>query len=110
MDVADALKRNGVCLAPAALADYCKRWKINRLEVFGSALRDDFTPSSDIDFLVTFDDHARWTLFDLVDAENELAHIAGRPVDLVERPPIVSASNRFRRDAILGSARALYVA
>ncbi len=92
-----------------ALEDYCRRWKINKMEVFGSILRDDFGPDSDVDFLVTFDPAARLSLFDLVDAEDELAAIVGRPVDLVEREPIEQSRNWMRRKLILGSAQTIYV-
>jgi len=93
-----------------ALAEYCRRWKITRLEVFGSILRDDFGPDSDVDFLVTFDPAARWSLFDMVHAEEELARLIGRPVDLVGRRPIERSENWIRRRSILDSARCIYVA
>ena len=93
-----------------ALADYCRRWKITKLEVFGSILRDDFGPESDVDFLVTFDPAARWTLFDAIHAQDELAALVGRPVDLVSRRPIEKSENWMRRRLILDSARMLYVA
>ena len=93
-----------------ALAEFCRRWEITKLEVFGSVLRDDFGPDSDIDFLVTFDPGARWTLFDLVHAETELTSLVGRPIDLVERGPIEESENWLRRRAILDSAETLYVA
>ena len=93
-----------------AIADFCRKWKIGRLEVFGSALRGDFRPDSDVDFLVTFDPQACWSLFDLVDTEEELSAIVGRPVDLVERAPIEASGNWIRRKAILRSARTIYVA
>jgi hypothetical protein len=93
-----------------ALADFCRRWKILKLEVFGSVLRDDFGPDSDVDFLVTYDPNARWSLFDVVRAQNELASILGRPVDLVSRKPIEKSRNWIRRHMILDSARTIYVA
>ena len=96
-------------LPTEALADYCRRWKISKLEVFGSILRDDFGPDSDVDFLVTFDSDVRLSLFDLIDAEEELARIVGRPVDLVERGPIEKSKNWMRRRMILGGAETIYV-
>lgn len=94
----------------ATITEFCRRWKIVKLEVFGSALRSDFGPDSDVDFLVTFHPGARWTLFDLVHAESELSSLVGRPVDLIERGPIEESENWLRRRAILGSAQTLYVA
>lgn len=96
-------------LPAEALADYCRRWKITKLEVFGSILRDDFGSESDVDFLVTFDPDVRLSLFDLIDAEEELARIVGRSVDLVERGPIEKSKNWMRRRMILGSAQTIYV-
>ncbi len=92
-----------------ALEDYCRRWKIIKLEIFGSVLRDDFGPDSDVDFLVTFDPTVRLTLFDVIHAERELSAIVGRPVDLVEREPIEQSRNWIRRRSILGSAQPIYV-
>lgn len=90
-----------------ALADYCRRWKIIRLEVLGSVLRDDFGPKSDIDFLVTFDPSVRLSLFDVVHAEQELAALVGRPVDLVDRDGIERSQNWSRRREILANARTI---
>ena len=97
-------------LPMAAIAEFCRRWKVLKLEAFGSALRADFGPQSDVDFLVTFETSARWSLFDLVDAETELSGIVGRPVDLVEREPIEKTLNWIRRQGILSSVRTIYAA
>ncbi|MCH8854287.1 MAG: nucleotidyltransferase domain-containing protein [Planctomycetes bacterium] len=96
-------------LPMAEIAGFCRRWKITTLEVFGSILRDDFGSESDVDFLVTFDPDAQLSLFDLFDAEEELARIVGRSVDLVERGPIEKSKNWMRRRMILGSAQTIYV-
>ena len=93
-----------------AIAEFCRRWSIVRLEVFGSALAEDFTPDSDIDFLVSFAPDATWSLLDLVRAEEELSRIVERAVDLAEKEPIEQSHNWVRRKAILDSARTLYVA
>lgn len=96
-------------LPSEAIADYCRRWKTTKLEVFGSVLRDDFGPDSDVGFLVTFDSTARLSLFDVIHAEEELSAIVGRSVDLVEREPIEQSRNWIRRRSILGSAQPIYV-
>ena len=67
------------------LAAFCARWKVTELALFGSALRDDFGPESDIDLLVTFAPDARWSLFDLSRMERELEAMTGRPVDLMTK-------------------------
>jgi hypothetical protein len=89
------------------LADLCRKWKVRELSLFGSALRDDFRPDSDVDVLVSFDPGADWSLLDLVSMQEELAALAGRGVDLVEREAL---RNPYRRAAILTSTRVLYAA
>lgn len=92
------------------VAALCGRWKIVELALFGSALREDFDEGSDIDLLVTFAPEARWSLLDLIQMEDELAEILGRPVDLATRRSIERSRNPLRRDAILGTARIVYAA
>jgi predicted nucleotidyltransferase len=95
-------------LPEQALHDFCQRWKIRELSVFGSALRDDFRVDSDVDFLVRFADGARWSLWDVIRAEEELAQVVGRPVDLVERATVEQSENWIRRNDILRTARVIY--
>ncbi len=90
------------------LAAFCKRWQITELALFGSVLRDDFGPESDVDVLVRFEEEARHTLFDLSRMEAELKAIFGREVDLVSRRGIERSPNYLRREAILGSAEVIY--
>lgn len=94
--------------SPAAVAAFARTHGIERLELFGSVLRPDFTPESDVDVLVTYALESTPTLFDLVDHETELAGLFGRPVDLVSRRGIESSENVARRSRILDSARILY--
>lgn len=94
----------------AQLEDFCRRWKITELALFGSALREDFRPDSDIDLLVTFAPDAEWGLLDHVRMEQELADLIGRKVDLVSRWGIEHSRNWLRRKAILESAYPIYVA
>jgi uncharacterized protein len=93
-----------------ALAAFCRKWKIVRLETFGSVLRDDFGPDSDVDLLATFAVDAKWSLFDHMGMELELIRILGREVDLLTRRSVEQSSNRFRRKEILSSARTIYAA
>lgn len=103
------MKINGKLEVPdEAIEAFCRRWKITQIEVFGSALREDFRPDSDLDLLVTFEDGARISLFNLVDMESELAALVGRSVDLVVRKGIEESENYIRRRSILSSARPLY--
>ena len=90
------------------ITSFCERWQVTQLDVFGSALREDFGPDSDIDLLVSFEDTARHTLFDMVRMEEELKKIFGREVDLVSRRGIEKSQNHLRREAILESAELFY--
>ena len=92
------------------IADFCQRWKIIEFAFFGSVLRDDFRPDSDIDVLVKFAPDARWTLFNHVDMQDELEAIFGRKVDLVSKRGIERSRNYIRRKAILNSAKVIYAA
>ena len=80
------------------------------LALFGSVLRDDFGPESDIDGLVTFAPSARWSLLDLVRMEDELTTLLGRTVDLVERAAVEQSENYIRRRHILQALEPVYVA
>jgi len=90
------------------IAEFCKKWNIREFSLFGSVLRQDFHPDSDIDVLVTFSEDTKHTLFNLVHMENELKEIFGREVDIVSRRGLESSRNYIRRNAILNSAEAVY--
>ncbi|NBB73455.1 MAG: nucleotidyltransferase [Bacteroidetes bacterium] len=100
--------RQRLGVSAAQLADCCRRWKITELAVFGSALRDDFRPDSDVDLLVQFAPDATWSLFDHVRMERELEEMAEREVDLLTRRAVEESRNWIRRKAILESARSVY--
>lgn len=85
----------------------CRRWQINELSIFGSALRPDFRSDSDIDLLVTFEEGAAWSTLDLVDLQAELSAVFDRPIDLVEKATL---RNPFRRRNILANHKVLYAA
>ncbi len=97
-------------LCSDAVEDFCRRWKIRMLAMFGSVLRDDFDTDSDVDILVTFDLTADWSLLDHVLMQEELSAIVGRDVDLVSRRAVESSANWIRREAILGTAETVYAA
>ncbi|RXK88632.1 nucleotidyltransferase [Chlorobaculum sp. 24CR] len=92
------------------MEQFCHRWKITELALFGSVLRDDFTPQSDVDVLVRFAPDAGHGLFDLVRMQDELSEILGRPVDLVTRNAVEHSRNELRRKLILDSAEVIYAA
>lgn len=90
------------------IAKFCQRWKISELAVFGSVLRDDFSPESDVDILVSFAEEADWSLLDHVAMEEELSQLVGRKVDLVSRRGIEHSRNWIRKNAILSGAEQIY--
>ncbi|OGB63061.1 MAG: DNA polymerase subunit beta [Caldithrix sp. RBG_13_44_9] len=87
------------------IIEFCRKWKIKELAIFGSALGKNFGPESDVDVLVVFQDDAKWNLFDHMKAEEELKEIFGREVDLVEKKAI---KNPFRRHHILSNHEVIY--
>ncbi len=91
------------------VGEFCRKWGITDLALFGSVLRDDFRPDSDVDVLVTFDPHSRWSLMNVVEMQDELEKVLGRKVDLVERSAIEQSRNYIRRRHILESAEPVYV-
>jgi predicted nucleotidyltransferase len=90
------------------IADFCRRHHIRKLSFFGSVLRDDFGPESDVDVLVEFEPGMTPGLFGIVAMEFELGEIfgAGRRVDL--RTPL--DLSRYFRDEVIASAEPLYAA
>ena len=90
-----------------SLESFCRRWKILEMSLFGSVLRDDFTPESDVDVLVTFEPEAHWSLWDFIDLRDELSKLFQREVDVVSEKGL---RNPFRRHEILGSRQVVYAA
>jgi hypothetical protein len=87
------------------IVEFCQRCKITEFALFGSVLREDFRPDSDIDVLVTFAPQARYSLSDLVIIQDELREIFGCKVDLVEKAAL---RNPFRRHEILKNMETVY--
>lgn len=89
------------------IVEFCRRHKVVEFALFGSVLRDDFGPDSDIDILVSFAPEAGWSLLDFVGMQHELEEMLGRKVDLVERAGL---RNPFRRHEILRNLQVIYAA
>lgn len=87
------------------IAEFCQRWGITELALFGSVLRADFRPDSDVDVLVSIDPKAKIGLFEIIDMKLELQDMFKRPVDLVEKEGL---RNPYRRKEILSTARVVY--
>ena len=90
------------------IAEICRRYYVKELELFGSILRDDFRPDSDVDFLVTFEEDAPIGLFEFADFQAELSALLGREVDVVSRRGLERSANWLRRREILKSVRPIY--
>lgn len=90
-----------------AISTFCTRWQIEELALFGSVLREDFSPASDVDVLVTFSPQARVSLLDFVEMQDELERIFQRKVDLVSKGGL---RNPFRRHEILNTRQVVYAA
>jgi len=88
------------------LSAFCRKHRIRRLAFFGSVLRDDFGPESDVDVLVEFDENAKVGLIKFAGIEIELGELIGRKVDLNTEGFI----SKYFRDRVLSEAEDLYVA
>ena len=89
----------------AKLIDFCRKWQINRLAFFGSVVRDDFKPDSDVDVMVSFKPDSHWSLFDIVDMQFELEVIFNRDVDIIEEGTI---RNPIKRRCIYKDLQVVY--
>jgi predicted nucleotidyltransferase len=89
------------------IGEFCHRWMVIEFSLFGSVLRDDFRPDSDVDVLVTFAPAAEISLFDLVQMKIDLEEIFHRPVDVIEKDAL---ENPFRKREILRTAQVVYAA
>jgi uncharacterized protein len=90
-----------------ALAEFCRKWRVRELSIFGSALREDFGPDSDLDFLVSFEPGTPLDIDWLMDMKEELEALFGRPVDLVEKEFL---RNPWRKYEILRTREVIYAA
>ncbi len=89
------------------IESFCRKWKIEELALFGSVLRGDFRPDSDIDVLATFAPDAKWSVFDHARMREELSTLLGREADVVETTGL---RNPFRRREILATRKVIYAA
>jgi uncharacterized protein len=92
---------------PDKLEALCRRWKISKLSLFGSAARGEARADSDVDLLVEYEPNADWSLLDVARLQRELADLFGRPVDLVRERNI---TNPYRLATIRRDRRPLYAA
>ncbi len=92
------------------IGQFCEKWRVQELSLFGSVLRGDFRPDSDVDVLVSFAPEVHWGFHHLLEMKGELESLFGRPVDLVEKRLIDESPNYIRRKHILTHLEPIYVA
>ncbi len=94
----------------SAIEPFCRRWRIRELAVFGSAVRGEMRPDSDVDVMVSFEKGAEPTLFEMSRLSRELGEVLGREVDVLTRRGVEGSRNPYRRREILATAETLYAA
>lgn len=104
----DSFTQLALALPIDAIQAFCQHWQIAELAVFGSILCDDFAANSDVDFFYVLKPNTHWSLRDLLQAEEELAQLLGREVDLVSKVSIEQSYNWLRKRNILSSAKVIY--
>jgi hypothetical protein len=95
---------NPISVPEEKIADFCRRHHVQRIYLFGSALREDFGPESDVDVLVEFEPDAQIGFVALSRMQRELSELFQRPVDLVPRDGLKPRI----REAVLSSAEVIY--
>jgi predicted nucleotidyltransferase len=104
------MQDTAIVIPQEKIEEFCRKWNVGALWLFGSVLRPDFTSQSDVDFMVCFSGDVRMSLLDLIRAEEELSELVGRPVDLLIREDVERSENWIRREEILNTARCIYAA
>jgi predicted nucleotidyltransferase len=104
------MKLKTIELPMEQIQEFCDRWQITEFALFGSVLRDDFRPDSDIDVLVTFAPTAKRGLSETLQMKDELQALLGRKVDFIIKAAIERSDNWLRRKNILESAQVIYAA
>ena len=102
------MKIPSVEVASDQLTQFCQRWKVSELAVFGSALHKNYPLESDLDLLISFEEDAHWGLFDLVTMESELGVIFNKEIDLVEKKAVTNSENYLRRKGILDNIQIIF--
>jgi len=101
----EKMRRNGVFFNYQEMVQLCKRYCITELSVFGSAIRDDFTPESDVNILVSFKKESNVSLFDMVELEGEFSQLLDKKANVVERESLRSP---VRKHKIMSTRKIIY--
>jgi predicted nucleotidyltransferase len=107
METIEKLQKNGIFLGYNDVVNICEKYHIIELSIFGSSIRNDFTPKSDVDILVSFDHNSEINLFDIMELEKEFSLLLNREVDVVEKEAL---KNPIRKDRILSTREIIYAA
>ena len=104
------MPRTNLPISAEQLADFCRRYQIMELALFGSVLCDDFRPDSDVDFLVTYAPDKQWQAWGELPEQDEMATLLGRKVDWLTRKSVEQNANTIFRRAVLNNAEVIYAA
>jgi predicted nucleotidyltransferase len=107
METLEKLRKNGIAINYSDIVPLCEKYYVKELSVFGSSIRDDFTPESDVDILVSFKKGPEISLFDIIDMENEISQLLKRAAHVIEKEGL---RNPIRRDKILSTREIIYAA
>ena len=107
MGTYEKLRSNGLQINPKIVEALCTRFHIREFAFFGSAIREDFADKSDVDVLISFEEMADISLFDIIEISQELEAVFNRPVDVVEKE---SLKNPIRKKRILETREVVYAA
>jgi predicted nucleotidyltransferase len=99
--------QNNINVPKAKIINYCKQHHILEFAFFGSVLTSDFKPDSDIDVLIRFEPDCHYSLYDIMDIQDDLKDLLGYDIDLVEKQGL---KNPFRRHEILNNMEIVYAA
>jgi predicted nucleotidyltransferase len=105
MGTLEKLRKNGIALNYSDVVSLCEKYYVTELSVFGSSIRDDFTPESDVDILVSFEKGADISLFDIMDMEKEISRLISRAAHVIEKEGL---KNPIRREGILSTREIIY--
>jgi predicted nucleotidyltransferase len=103
--IIDMSINKNIKISDVSIRKFCKRWHIKEFSLFGSVLRDDFRPDSDIDILVTFKKGHRLNLASYLKMLDELSHLFRHTIDFVDRKNLI---NPFRKHEILKTRQIVY--
>jgi predicted nucleotidyltransferase len=107
METMEKLHKNGINFNYDEIVHLCEKYSVNELSIYGSSIREDFTPNSDVNILVSFGNNPGTTLFDIMDLEKEFSKLLNREVNIVEKESI---KNPIRKKKILSTREIIYAA